>query len=44
MRRVWRRSEMAASISFASGEIEQYIERRYKLGRRRLQSVMRNIS
>jgi hypothetical protein len=35
---------MAASKSSASGDIEQYIERRNKLGRRGLQSVMRNIS
>jgi hypothetical protein len=35
---------MTASISFTPGEIEQDIKRRNKLGRHKLQSVMRNIS
>src|SRR5262245_12344872 len=42
MRSSWRRSEMADAISLASGEIEQNLERRNKLGRHGLPSVMRN--
>ncbi|HMB29247.1 MAG TPA: hypothetical protein VKS99_14150 [Blastocatellia bacterium] len=42
MRAPWRRSEMVDAISPAYGEIEQNLERRNKLGRRGLPSVMRN--
>src|SRR5262245_43582144 len=42
MRAPWRRSETVDAISPAYSKIEQNLERRNKLGCRRLQNVMRN--